>query len=226
LRSVVLLSAGLDSSVGLAWAVEQGEVALALTFDYGQRSAAQEVRHARELALRFGVPHRVVELPFLAEITDTALVNRDAAVPEPRTEALDAPAATQTARAVWVPNRNGVFVNVAGAFAEALGAEQVVAGFNAEEGSTFPDNSVAYVTAADAALTLSTWQGVRLVAPLSGMRKDRIVELALARGIGMGSLWSCYHGGERMCGRCESCRRLRRALEECGRGELWSGETG
>ena len=62
---------------------------------------------------------------------------------------------------MWVPNRNGVFIAIAAAFAESLGADLVVTGFNAEEAATFPDNSAAFAAAATESLRFSTANGVR-----------------------------------------------------------------
>lgn len=213
-RSVVLLSGGLASTVALACAVRETRVVLCLTFDYGQRAAAREAAAAAAIARHYGVPHRTVALPFLGEVTSTALVNRKAAVPAPGPRDLrNSTAARQTARAVWVPNRNGVFVNVAASFAEALEAEVVVAGFNKEEGESFPDNSAAFVAAANRALAFSTLSGVKVVSYTQQLDKAEIVALGRRFDIPWRLIWSCYHGDAAPCGRCESCLRLTAALE-------------
>ncbi len=216
--AVVLLSGGLDSAVNLKRAADETGVALALTCDYGQRAAAREIAAAAAMSRAVGAPHRVVALPWLAELCQTALVNPEAAVPEVRPEQLGAARVTEgeTARAVWVPNRNGVFLNLAAAFAESLGAELVVAGFNAEEAATFPDNSAAFIAAATAALALSTATGVRVVSYTQELEKPEIVRLGKAIGAPIPQVWSCYHGGEELCLRCESCARLERALRAAG----------
>ena len=131
--AVALLSAGLDSTVALALARERAPVVLALTIDYGQRAALREVEHARALALHFGVPHDVVRLDFFARLPSRgALLDRGQPLPHADRKMLDrgGDAVVDSANRVWVPNRNGVFVEVAAAFAEALGAARVVVGFN------------------------------------------------------------------------------------------------
>jgi len=211
LKSVALLSGGLDSTVSLAQALREGEVLLALTFDYGQKAARREIAAAARLAAHFGVPHRVLELPFLAEVTGTALVRGQ--VPEPAREALDDPVlARATAAAVWVPNRNGLFLNIAACFAESLGAGRIITGFNREEAATFPDNSPGYVAAANAAFAFSTANGVKVLSYTQRLAKPEIVQLGRRLGVPLQWVWSCYHGGETPCGRCESCLRLQRAL--------------
>jgi 7-cyano-7-deazaguanine synthase len=211
-KTVVLLSGGLDSAVSLAYAVRDGTVVLNLTFDYGQQAARREIEAAAALSRHYGVPHRVVALPFLGEITTTALVTGED-LPEPETAALDDPAqAAVMAARVWVPNRNGIFLNVAAAFAEHLCANAVVAGFNREEAATFPDNSAGFVAAATAALRYSTLNGVRVVSYTQHLDKVEIVRLGMRLGLPFDLVWSCYRGGPEACGRCESCRRFSRAL--------------
>ncbi len=211
--AVVLLSGGLDSTVAFKAALDAGGVALALTFDYGQRAAAREIERARAIAARFDVAHRAIELAWLAEITRTALVARDRPLPRPAGAAdLDDPErARASAAAVWVPNRNGVFVNIAAAFAEALGADRVVVGFNREEGATFPDNTEDYARAATAALGWSTLSKVRVDAPTAALDKVEIVRLGRRIGAPLDLVWPCYEGGAEPCGTCESCRRFERA---------------
>lgn len=218
MTAVALLSGGLDSAVALAHVHRSEGVVLALTALYGQRAGGAEVRAAKRLAGRFGVRHRVVRLDFLGEVTTTALVDRAREIPEPGEAEIDdlVGAARRSARAVWVPNRNGLLVAVAACFAEALGARHVAVGFNREEGATFPDNTEEFVKRQNAALELSTRSGVRVVAPTIGLDKTGIVRLGLELGLPLEWTWSCYRGGEAPCGRCESCVRTLRAFERAG----------
>jgi 7-cyano-7-deazaguanine synthase len=198
-RFVALLSGGLDSVVALAAAARSAQPILALTFDYGQPAAGREAQAARAVAERYCCEHRLVELGWYRELLPDAFRSGDA-VPEP--EVLG----EESAAAVWVPGRNLVFVAIAAAWAERLGAAEVVTGFNAEEAATFPDNSREFVAAADR---------VRISAPLAGMDKAAIVKLGRELGAPLELAWSCYRGGERPCGRCESCQR-RAAAENPG----------
>jgi len=211
-KSIVLLSGGLDSSVSLMCAREEGEVVLALTFDYSQRAAEREIAAAKAICERLGVPHQVVALPWLGEITSTALVNRSAKLPKPGTEELEGEQAKAAAQAVWVPNRNGLFIAIAAAFAEAMGADQIVTGFNAEEAAAFPDNSAAFVEATNAALALSTLRKVRVVSYTQELNKTEIVRLGQRLGAPLDLVWSCYTAGPHPCGACDPCLRFQRAM--------------
>ena len=205
MKGVAILSGGLDSTVSLAAAVRKMEVVLALTFDYGQRAARREREASARIARHYRVPHRVIRTPWLAALTGTALVNRQAALP--RHEMSE-----RSAKAVWVPNRNGVFIEIAAAHAESAGATRLVTGFNREEAATFPDNSKAYVGAVNRALSYSTANGVRVVSFTIDLDKRAIVRLGRKLGAPLGHIWPCYEGGKAWCGSCESCLRSLRAL--------------
>jgi 7-cyano-7-deazaguanine synthase len=209
MRGVAILSGGLDSTVSLALAVRRMKVILALTFDYGQRAARREREAARRIARHYAVPHRVVEIPWLAPLTRTALVNRRARLP--RHELSE-----RSAKAVWVPNRNGVFIEIAAAHAESGRAQRLVTGFNREEAATFPDNSPQYVRAVNRALGYSTANGVEVVSFTGTLDKRGIVRAARSLKAPLEWIWPCYEGDRKWCRSCESCLRTLRALASEG----------
>ncbi|MCC7440753.1 MAG: 7-cyano-7-deazaguanine synthase QueC [Bdellovibrionales bacterium] len=218
-RSVVLLSGGLDSAANLALCSVHDEPVLALTVDYGQRALVREVRAAAELAAHYRVEHRVMELRWLGALGGSALTDSTRDVPQLERRELDDPGVTRgSAAAVWVPNRNGVLLNVAAALAEARGATRVVVGFNREEAATFPDNSTEFLDCVTQALAYSTANRVTAYCYTDRLNKQEIVARLLreAPSFPFGAVWSCYHGAESACGTCESCGRLRRALEANG----------
>ena len=215
MAGIVLLSGGLDSTVALALYREADLIELALTFAYGQKAQEQEVRAASRIAEFYGVRHEVIHLPFLHAQTKTALVDGSHDLPELDAIELDDAAGRcrASAAAVWVPNRNGLFLNIAAVFAENLPAPcALVAGFNREEAATFPDNSPEFIAAVNRSLQYSTRQDIRVVSPTVHLKKEEIVHEALRLKVPLDLVWSCYRGGGKPCGRCESCLRLRRAL--------------
>lgn len=217
MRSIVLLSGGLDSTVAMVAALQNSSIELALTFDYGQRAAKREAVAAAAIARYYGLKHRIMAVDFLKEITTTSLVDQAANVPILTLDSLDNEKITRdTANKVWVPNRNGLFINMAAAFAEATGCSQVITGFNAEEGKTFPDNTPEYMAAASLALSYSTQNSVKVCSPTVNLTKAAIITLGNQLAVPFHLLWSCYHGAQLMCGQCESCLRLKRALQQAG----------
>src|SRR5690554_4218123 len=98
MRSIVLLSSGLDSTVNLFAAKREGEVLLALTFDYGQRAARKEIDRARRLADHCDVPHQVIELPWLGNLGSSALTKHGNSVPTDEVRIDDIKASQNTAK--------------------------------------------------------------------------------------------------------------------------------
>ena len=214
---MVLLSSGLDSTVNLYEAMLVSDVVLALTFDYGQRAAARELERARAICERAGVHHLSISLPFFTEFTGSSLVSRAVDVPTGAEVRIDDLAASQqTAHAVWVPNRNGIFLNVAAGFAEGCGAQWLVPGFNAEEAATFPDNSEAFLKATTDAFSFSTANRVAARCFTARLRKPEIVRRGREIGAPLDLAWPCYFGEAKPCGECESCKRFARAMAEAG----------
>ncbi len=209
--ALVLLSGGLDSAYALTVAAREAKRVLTLTVLYGQASEQRELAAAQKLSGRYGATHESIAMPFMGGVKGHPFFDSGVSMPEPT--ALDDTKITKaSADAVWVPNRNGVFLNVAAAIAEARGASAVYVGFNREEAATFPDNSIAFLAATNTALTFSTRERVRVEAPAAKLDKTAIVAELATIGFDFSLLWSCYRGGETMCGLCESCRRLKRAL--------------
>lgn len=224
-QSVVLLSGGLDSSANLAFAVQRDQPILALTVNYGQRAAQREFEAARRMCLHYDVRHETVEIPWLGALGGSALTVAGLGMPDVASVDLDRrEVITESAKAVWVPNRNGILISIAAAYAERLGASQVVVGFNSEEAATFPDNSIAYLEQMSRALSYSTANGVRVQCYTAAWDKkriclelDRLEQDAGVKSFPWDAVWSCYQGGEHPCGKCESCRRLTRARESRAR---------
>jgi 7-cyano-7-deazaguanine synthase len=218
---IALLSGGLDSTVAAAHAVKHDGLDLALTVDYGQRSAARELAAAAAIARKLGVAHRSVAAPFVGDCSGepggSALLDRGRSIPERKPEELDLPAESQEdARAVWVPNRNGLLINIAACCAESAGFGRIIVGFNAEEAASFPDNSHDFLEAATAALAYSTLNGVVVESPTVGLDKTGVVRLGLEIGAPLELIWSCYREGPAHCWKCPSCLRLKRAFERNG----------
>lgn len=213
-KAISILSGGMDSTVATALALRDMNIILALTFDYGQRAAAREITAARIFCTQHGIPHQVITLPWLKNWTNTSLVDQNQQVPSTSVSELDHnfSADLERAKKVWVPNRNGVFLSIAAAAAESLGAAYLITGFNEEEAATFPDNSQNYLEAMNHSFSFSTLNQVKLISPTIRLNKAEIAKTAKQLEIDLSQLWSCYEGGEKPCGACESCVRQQRAV--------------
>lgn len=216
-KALVLLSAGLDSSVNLYEASLQLDVVMALTFNYGQKAAIQEVAAAKKLAAGLSIPHKVVALPFFEDFNKSSLLVASETIPTGSNVDIHSLKVSQeTAKSVWVPNRNGIFLNIAAGFAEALGVTYVIPGFNAEEAATFPDNTEDFMKALDHSLSFSTANKIKVKCFTSALNKTEIVQRALKLQMPLEKIWPCYFAGVQWCGQCESCLRFKNAMDCAG----------
>ncbi|MBE8163126.1 MAG: 7-cyano-7-deazaguanine synthase QueC [Bdellovibrionaceae bacterium] len=208
--ALILLSGGLDSSVNLYTACAEGKKVLALSFDYGQKAASNELKAAAKLCKLLSCKHKIHKLDFFKSWTKTSLINPKKDIPT--NIKLNSKKETKnSAKQVWVPNRNGVFLNIAASFAESLDIPVVYAGFNKEEAETFLDNSKDYVKAVNKALSFSTLNKVKIKSYTQNLNKNQIYKKALNLNIPIAKLWSCYFNGKTPCKECESCQRFFKA---------------
>ena len=123
---------------------------ICLTFDYGQRAATIEIENAAAICSKYGCEHHVIPLPWYRDFGGALTEDRE--LPEPSASDLDdLERSEESARSVWVPARNMVFLSIAAAFAEEHGLEHIAVGFEAEEGATFPDNTPEFMELFDRA---------------------------------------------------------------------------
>ena len=202
MKSIILLSGGLDSLACLAVTREKYNCELAITFDYGQKALAKEIEASKKICDFYNVEHKIIKLDFLKEITQTALVS-DKEVPQ-----------DYDMKAVWVPNRNGLFLNIAGSFADSYGYNYIIIGANKEEGKTFPDNTLEFAKRVEAEFEFSTLIQPKILIPLIDMDKEEIVKTVIDLKAPLELVHSCYLGGDKNCGKCESCLYLIEALKK------------
>ena len=205
-KSIILLSGGLDSLVSLGLAYEEYNTQLALTFDYGQKSLKPEIAAARRISEYYNLEHKIIKLDWLNSITNNALVSDNKELPDGEFPS------EQSAKAVWIPNRNSLFLNIAAAFAESEEFTHIIIGANKEEAETFPDNSSEFIERINALLEYSTLQKPKIIAPLLNYDKNDIVKIAIEHSIPLEFVHSCYGKDLGHCGKCESCVRLKKAL--------------
>lgn len=201
----MLLSGGLDSSTVLGIAKERGHDIVALTFDYGQRHQ-KEVEGARAVAEAMGsTEHIVISLP-LGPLMDSSLTRPGETVPEGRSR----PEIATGIPSTYVPSRNIIFLSIAASIAESIGADSVFIAANAVDFSGYPDCTPEFIESFQEMLGTGTKAGkdgrpIRIEAPVIRMSKADIVREAVRLRVPLELTWSCYKGGEKACGRCDSC---------------------
>ncbi len=215
MKSVVLLSSGLDSTVAIKEAYDRSDEVLCLTFNYGQRAREKEIEFTKVICELFNVKHVIIDLPWYGTFRGALTGKED--LPRISGSDLDNVEITQkTAEQVWVPARNVVFLAIAAAFAENYGYDLIVTGFDAEEAATFPDNTPEFVESFNNMLKYGTLAHIEVYVPLISLDKAGIVKRGLEIDAPLEWSWSCYEGRERPCGVCESCLRRERAFDAAG----------
>jgi 7-cyano-7-deazaguanine synthase len=224
-RAVVLLSGGLDSFTAAAMTRADGYELYALSIRYGQIHA-REIDAARTAARALGVVKHIELAVDLAGFGGSALVG-DGAIPKDRALESD-----HGIPSTYVPARNTVFLSLALAWAEVVGATAIVIGVNALDYSGYPDCRPEYLEAFERMATLATKAGVegrplRVLAPLLHLSKAEIIRRGLALGLDYGVTHSCYDPSPSgaPCGRCDSCRLRAKGFEEVGVADPLVGAT-
>lgn len=213
-KAIVLFSGGLDSTTCLYWALAHGYTCEALTVSYGQRHD-REVLAAQMIARNLGVKHHLItlDLPWLA---CCSLVDKKQALPDVAVEDIPKAGIPST----YVPGRNLMFLSIAGSLLDAVGADAIVAGPNAVDFSGYPDCTPAFFKAAAEALNRGTKtgvsEGIEVLAPLMRLSKAQIVKLGAQLKVPFELTWSCYAGGQKPCGHCDSCKLRAKGFAEAG----------
>ena len=207
-KSIILLSGGLDSVISLALFKEKYNITTAITFNYGQKALKREIETSKKIADFYNLEHIIIDLPWLNEIsTSTLNQNKDI----PTGNELDK--ITKDSKSLIVPNRNALFINIAGSIAEAKNFKYIIIGANEEESHNFKDNSKEFIKAINLSLKNSTENEVEILAPLIDFNKKQIVEEGIRSNAPFKLIHSCYKAESKHCGLCESCLRLKRALQ-------------
>jgi 7-cyano-7-deazaguanine synthase len=213
-KAVCLFSGGMDSAVCLYVARSEGYDLSALSFDYGQRHE-KEVEAAHGLTQVLQIPQHVVR--FKLPWKGSALLERDSKMPQSR----DPGKMPQKIPSTYVPTRNSIFLSFAFSCAEAEKAAVIFFGANVLDYSGYPDCRPEYLEAFAQAMAKGTKAGVEgkkieIKAPLIDLTKKEIVLLGAKLGVPFEKTWSCYAGGDKPCGVCDSCILRAKGFHEAG----------
>ncbi|MCI4435015.1 MAG: 7-cyano-7-deazaguanine synthase QueC [Thermoplasmata archaeon] len=223
MKAVVLLSGGLDSATTLAIALSMGYETYPITFRYGQRHS-REFESAKKLCEYYGLNLKVIDVT-LDRIGGSALTSNQE-IPERK----DVSEIGAEIPVTYVPARNTIFISIALSYAETIGAEKIFIGVNALDYSGYPDCRPEYIEEFNRLSRLATKVGVEgrpieIVAPLINMSKAEIIKKGMELKVPYQLTWSCYRGGNRACGRCDSCILRLKGFMEAGEKDPLDYET-
>ena len=201
--SVIVVSGGLDSITMLY--EYQDDIALGISFDYGQNHASKELPLAKLHCQRLGIPHITIPLQFMHRYFKSSLLEGADAIPEGRYD-------EDNMKSTVVPFRNGIMLAIATGIAESHNLKRVFISNHAGDHTIYPDCRQGFIQAMNKATQAGTFVGVSVVAPYTNITKADIVKHGSRLGINYAETWSCYKGGEKHCGKCGTCQERKEAF--------------
>lgn len=209
MKTLVLLSGGMDSTTALYWAMREHQVVGAVSFDYGSKHNDRELEQAAWHCQKLRLHHDVVSLPFVNELFASDLLKSGGAVP-------DGHYADDNMKRTVVPFRNGIMLAIACGIAESREAGGLVIAAHAGDHAIYPDCRESFMQAMAAAMTAGTYAGIELLRPFIHSDKTGIARLGNDLGVDFLHTWSCYKGGDVHCGTCGTCVERREAFLNAG----------
>ena len=206
MKTVSLLSGGMDSTTLLYYLLEQKHEVFVISFDYGSKHNHKELGYARWHCEQLNISHTIVELPFINQLFNSSLLQSGDAIPHGHYE--DA-----VMKKTVVPFRNGIMLSIAGGYAESIEADAVAIASHAGDHAIYPDCRASFNAVMDLALRRGTYGGITLLTPYAAISKAAIVAIGLGLGVDYNKTWSCYEGGDIPCGKCGTCVEWIEALE-------------
>ena len=208
-KALVLFSGGVDSTTCLALAIDKycAESVTALSVYYGQKHS-KELEAARKIKDYYNVELIDLDLSKMFEYSDCSLLSgSEEEIPhESYSEQIKKTDGKPVS--TYVPFRNGLFLASAASIALSLGCEIIYYGAHSDDaaGSAYPDCSAEFNAAMNEAIYLGSGKQVRITAPFVNMSKAQVVKRGVELGVPYEMTWSCYEGGDKMCGVCGTCR--------------------
>ena len=206
MKTVLIYSGGLDSTVLLYHLRATGQSVHALSVNYGQRHRC-ELDHAAKICCELNIPNPVADLsaiqPLLAGSSLTS----------PEIEVAEGHYTEETMKSTVVPNRNMILLSIAAGHALSIGAQQIAYAAHSGDHAIYPDCRNEFADAMAEAIRLCDWNTVELSRPFVDWTKADIVRRGAELNLPFEKTWSCYKGGEIHCGRCGTCIERREAFD-------------
>ena len=207
MKTILLLSGGMDSTVALWHTLAQGhEVVACLGIDYSSKHNAKELPMARWQAEKAGVPFQIADLTFMNNLFQSDLLKSGGEIPEGHYE-------EENMKSTVVPFRNGILLSVAAGFAESVGAEGLVIAAHSGDHTIYPDCREDFLAPMSQAISAGTYADVQILRPFVNVRKEDIATIGHELGVDFTHTWSCYKGLDLHCGKCGTCVERKEAFE-------------
>lgn len=216
-KALIVLSGGQDSvtCLGLAIKLYGAENVAAIGFNYGQQHAV-EINCATLICNRLDVPYKVIDISFFGKLVTSSLTGEGSVS--------DSHPANDDLPASFVPNRNALFLTIAHAYAQEIGATYVYTGVCETDYSGYPDCRSLFIGHMETALNVGYEVNIQFVTPLMHLTKAETFQLAEdshCLQMVLKDSHTCYEGDHTTeniwgfgCGVCPSCLLRKQGFNE------------
>lgn len=220
MKSICVLSGGMDSVTALHWAVkdQKHEVVAAISFDYGSKHNDREYEFAKIQCDLLGITSIRVDLKEIGKHLKSDLLKSGGDIPEGHYE-------DPSMKKTVVPFRNGIMLSVAAGIAESMGAQAIILGNHFGDHAIYPDCRESFALPMATAIKMGTYAEIDLLCPFSKNTKDQIADLGDILGVNYSLTYSCYNGREHHCGKCGTCVERKEAFVKSGQYDPTEYET-
>ena len=198
MKTLVILSGGMDSTTLVYDLVNQGDEVVCLSFNYGQRHS-KELECAKKTCEKLKIEHHIVDISNIHKIVmsqNSLTGNKE--VPEGHY-------ADETMKQTIVPYRNAIMLMITAGTASTLNFDRVAYAAHSGDHAIYPDCRPEFVLATKLVMMLGDYKQVELYTPYIKIPKANIVNKGLQLNVPYEDTWSCYKGGEKHCGKCGTC---------------------
>jgi len=204
-KAICLISGGLDSSVAAYIAKNKAYDIYALSFNYGQRHE-KEVKCAKKIADSLNAKKHIIFEIDLAKFGGSSLVDKKKQIRQVK----DIEEIGKKIPSTYVPARNTIFLSIALAYAEIENAQAIYIGATSTDYSGYPDCRPEYFKAYQKLSNIATKKTIeggtiKIKTPLLDLSKAEIIKEGIKLNVPFQNTWSCYQGGKKACGHCDSC---------------------
>jgi len=206
MKTVCVLSGGMDSTTLLYKLLSEGKEVEAISFDYGQRHK-KELQSAKATCQKLNVPHKVIDLSFLRELLSNSALTSEIEVPEGHYQ-------DENMKLTVVPNRNMIMASIAIGYAVNIDADEVALGIHAGDHAIYPDCRPEFLSALAGIAEIANFKPIEIYAPFIFVDKGDIASIGKQLGVDYSLTWTCYKGQENACGKCGACQERAEAFEK------------
>lgn len=210
MKSIIILSGGMDSTTALYWARASGkDIVACVNFQYGSKHNQKEAKAFDDIIKTVNIKGITINLPFVNEFFQSDLLHSGGEIPEGHYADL-------SMKKTVVPFRNGIMLSISAGLAESLGASEIVLGNHFGDHAIYPDCRADFADSMAKTIKLGTYAQINLTTPFIDKTKTDIAKIGSDLKVPFELTWSCYNGREKHCGKCGTCVERLEAFNHSG----------